>query len=109
MNSISTLTEFRFRLGKNALIKFPCGFNDSVGKLQIKRRTNYSPFLCVFFFFNLESKSKPKDKKDDFSFEYIGFEIPLHYTSTEESTNEKDIIKALSRATDYMREKARRL
>lgn len=65
--------------------------------------------MCFFFFFNLESKSKPKDKKDDFSFEYIGFEIPLHYTSTEESTNEKDIIKTLSRATDYMREKARRL
>lgn len=55
-------------------------------------------------FSNLESKSKPKNEKDDFSFEYIGFEIPMHYTSTEESTNEKYLIKALSRGTDYMRE-----
>lgn len=33
-------------------------------------------------FLTLESKSKPEDEKDDFSFEYIGSEIPMDYTST---------------------------
>lgn len=58
-------------------------------------------------FLTLESKSKPEDEKDDFSFEYIGSEIPMDYTSTQESTNGKHIIKAFSRGTDYMKEKAR--
>ena len=48
----------------------------------------------------LESKSKPEDEKDDLSFQYIGSEIPMDYTSTQESTNGKHIIKALSRGTE---------
>ena len=33
-------------------------------------------------FLTLESKSKPEDGKDDLSFEYIGSEFSVDYTST---------------------------
>lgn len=58
-------------------------------------------------FLTLESKSKRKDGKNDFSIEYIGSEFSVDHRSTGKY-NGKDMVKASSTGSSYITEMAGR-